>query len=197
MNNLTLAFMQCNLHHTSGLQSFHSSFKLDSMKNLCLATMIVVLLLICFNSIKAQTTDAKLNQVELWKKFSGTWQGQLSKDTFIVYDNNPYGTGMETNIKIVTQGKALQEGKGLFGYDKESDKIIEATLLNGSDIICNAYWFTSENKCTGIQFKYIQNPENSILKWEIEFKTPDMWVVTSIEDNKAVEIDTLYRLGMR
>lgn len=167
------------------------------MKVIGIATMIAVLLLICFNSIHAQTQDAKLNQVELWKKFSGTWEGRLSEDTFIVYENKPYGTGMETNIRIVTQGKTVQEGKGLFGYDKESDKIIEATVLYGSDIICNAYWFKSENKAKGIPFKYLSNPDSSVLKWEIEFKTPDMWVVTSIEDNKAVEIDTLYRLGMR
>lgn len=167
------------------------------MKNLCLATMIAVLLLICLNSTQTQAQDAKLDQVELWKKFSGIWEGHLFEDTFIFYENKPYGTGMETNIKIVTQGKTVQEGKGLFGYDKESDKIIEATLLSGSEIICNAYWFTSETKCNGIQFKYLSNPENSVLKWEIEFKTPDIWVVTSIEDNKAVEIDTLYRVGMR
>ena len=167
------------------------------MKAIRITKMIAVLLLICFNSIKAQTTDAKLNQVELWKKFSGTWEGKLSEDTFIIYENKPYGTGMETNIKIVTQGETVQEGKGLFGYDKESDKIIEATVLSGSDIICNAYWFTTEHKCKGIQFKYLSNPESSVLKWEIEFKTPDIWVVTSIEDNKAVGIDTLYRVGMR
>ena len=165
------------------------------MKAFGLTTIIAVFLTICLNRIQAQTAQSELNQVELWKKFSGTWKGQLSKDTFIVYDNKPYGTGMESNIKIVTQGKTVQEGKGLFGYDKESDKIIEATVLYGSDIISNAYWFTSENKCNGVQFKYISNPENSVLKWEIEFKTPDMWVVTSIEDNKTIEIDTLFRVG--
>jgi hypothetical protein len=159
--------------------------------------MIAVFILLYANGLQAQTTDVKLSQVELGTKFSGTWEGQLSDDTFIVYENKPYGTGMETNIKIVTQGKTVQEGKGLFGYEKESDKIIEATLLSGSDIICNAYWFTTENKCTGIPLKHLSNPENSVLKWEIEFKTPDIWVVTSIEDNKAVEIDTLYRVVMR
>lgn len=167
------------------------------MKNLCYATMIVASLLISLNRIQSQTTDAKLNQVELWQKFSGTWEGKLSGDTFIIYENKPYGTGMETNIKIVTQGETVQEGKGLFGYDKETDKIIEATLLSGSDIICNAYWFTSVNKCKGIPFKYLSNPDSSVLKWEIEFKTPDIWVVTSIENNKAVEIDTLHRMGQR
>jgi len=167
------------------------------MKSLCNTTMTVVLLLICLNNIQAQTQNAKLNQVELWKKFSGTWEGKLSEDTFIVYENKPYGTGMETNIEIVIQGETVQEGKGLFGYDRESDKIIEATLLSGSDIICNAYWFTSENKCKGIPFKYLSNPDVSVLKWEIEFTSPDIWVVTSIEDNKTVGIDTLHRMGQR
>ncbi len=80
-----------------------------------------------------------LNQVDLWQKFSGTWKGEIAKDTFIMYEERPYGTGMENKIRIITRDKILQEGIGLFGYDRESDKIIETTLLNGDDIICNAF----------------------------------------------------------
>jgi hypothetical protein len=144
--------------------------------------------------VKYKEQSKDLNQVDLWKKFSGTWKGEIARDTFIVYEEKPYGTGMENKIKIITKDKILQEGIGLFGYDIESDKIIEATLLNGSDIICNAFWFTSENTCEGIPFKDIPNPETADLKWKIEFKSPDMWVVETIKDNKTIEVDTLYRV---
>ncbi len=144
--------------------------------------------------VKYKESSLELNQVELWKKFSGTWEGEIAKDTFIVYDQKPYGTGMENKIRIITGGKILQEGIGLFGYDSESDKIIEATLLKGADIISNAFWFTSENTCEGIPFKYISNPENADLRWRIEFKTPDMWEVETIQDNKKIETTKLYRM---
>ena len=100
---------------------------------------------------------------------------------------------MENKIRIVTNGKILQEGIGLFGYDSERDKIIEATLLKGADIICNAFWFTSENTCEGIPYKYISNPESADLRWKIEFKTPDMWVVETIKHGTPIETNTLYR----
>jgi hypothetical protein len=146
------------------------------------------------NVISSESSKG-LNQVELWKKFSGTWKGEIAKDTFIVYDNKPYGTGMESNIKIVTKGKTVQEGKGLFGYNKESDKIFEAMMLDGYSIVSNAYMFTSENTCEGIPVKDISKPEDASLKWKIEFKSTDIWVVASIKDNKTIETDTLYRVG--
>ncbi len=72
------------------------------------------------------------------------------------------------------------KGIGIFGRDLESDKIIEATLLDGAYIICNAFWFTSETTCEGIPLKNISNPENSELKWKIEFKSTYMWSVKTM-----------------
>ncbi len=44
------------------------------MKKICLTITIAVFLLICSSGIQAQTTQTKLNQVELAKQFLGTWQ---------------------------------------------------------------------------------------------------------------------------
>jgi len=152
-------------------------------------------LIVIPNLVNAQTNQPQLNQIELFKQLIGSWTAEMGKDTTVFWEAKLFGTGIEDYMEFITKGKGYLKIKGLFGYDKESDKIIEATVLYGSDIISNAYWFTSENKCKGVPFKYLSNPENSVLRWEIEFKTPDMWVVTSLEDNKAIEIDTLYRLG--
>lgn len=167
----------------------------------------MVLLIVCFScgtNIKPVSGPERVvthrepskehDQVSLWQKFSGTWKGEIAKDTFIVYEEKPYGTGMENKIRIIAKDTILQEGIGLFGYDRESDKIIEATLLNGADIVCNAFWFTSENTCEGIPIKYISNPEKSDLKWKIEFRSPDMWEVETVADGKIVGTATLYRV---
>ena len=134
-----------------------------------------------------------LNQVELWKKFLGTWKGEVAKDTFSIFTARPFGTGMEGTFKIVTKGKTVNEGKTLNGYDKKSDKFIEADGQSGSGINVYAYWFTSANTCEGIPIAYISNPENAVLRWTFEFKSPDMYVVTTIENNKPIKTESYYR----
>ena len=134
-----------------------------------------------------------LNQVELWKKFLGTWKGEVAKDTFSIFTARPFGTGMEGTFKIVTKGKTVNEGKTLNGYDKKSDKFIEADVQSGSGINVYAYWFTSANTCEGIPIAYISNPENAVLRWTFEFKSPDMYVVTTIENNKPIKTENYYR----
>jgi hypothetical protein len=134
-----------------------------------------------------------LNQVELWKKFLGTWKGEVAKDTFSIFTARPFGTGMEGTFKIVTKGKTVNEGKTLNGYDKKSDKFIEAGVQSGSGINVYAYWFTSANTCEGIPIAYISNPENAVLRWTFEFKSPDMYVVTTIENNKPIKTENYYR----
>jgi len=135
-----------------------------------------------------------LNQVELWKKFLGTWKGEVAKDTFSIFTARPFGTGMEGTFKIVTKGKTVNEGKTLNGYDKKSDKFIEADVQSGSGINVYAYWFTSANTCEGIPIVNISNPENAVLRWKFEFKSPDMYVVTTIENNKPIKTENYYRV---
>jgi hypothetical protein len=129
----------------------------------------------------------------LWKKFLGTWKGEVAKDTFSIFTARPFGTGMEGTFKIVTKGKTVNEGKTLNGYDKKSDKFIEADGQSGSGINVYAYWFTSATKCEGIPIAYISNPENAVLRWTFEFKSPDMYVVTTIENNKPIKTENYYR----
>ena len=88
------------------------------MKTFCLSTTIVVFLLLCSNGIQAQTTQTKLNQVELMKQFLGTWKYELAKDTTIISEFTPFGTAIEDNYQIVTKGKILDSGNELLGLIK-------------------------------------------------------------------------------
>jgi len=60
-----------------------------------------------------------LNQVELFKQMIGTWKAEIARDTFYLAQYKPFGNGLEGNIKIVTGGKKIMEGKVLLGYDKK------------------------------------------------------------------------------
>ena len=164
------------------------------MKTFCITTMIVALLLLCTNSSQAQTTQTKLNQVELLKQFLGTWKGETAKDTTMITEYLPFGSAMEGIDKVITKGKTINSIKELCGYDKKNDKIINVELNESSlEITSYAFWFTSKNILEGILLQDISNPDKAILKYKIEFKSSDMWVETLTQNNKVVSVLTFNR----
>jgi hypothetical protein len=136
------------------------------------------------------SAQSKLNQVVLMKKFTGSWKCDLGKDTLLIVENTPFGTGMVSSSQTTVNGKNLDSVKQLYGYDKKSDRFIIAEQIKSSPVIeiCNA-WFTSE---TGGEI-VITNPENALLRFTFEFRTPDLIVQCAILNNKVVKEITLIR----
>jgi hypothetical protein len=164
------------------------------MKAFCLTTVIVAFLLLCTNRIQAQTTQAKLNQVELMKQNVGSWKCDVAKDTTGFYVTKSYGTGLECYFKYVTKGKIIMEGKDLWGYDRSIDKYLWAEVTKGKDIEIRAIWFTSNSKYKVIKYSDISNPEKAYWKIDGEFKSPNLIVETIIENNKPIRTDTWTRV---
>jgi len=126
-----------------------------------------------------------LNQVELFKQMIGTWKAEIARDTFYIAQYKPFGNGLEGNIKIVTGGKKIMEGKVLLGYDKKNDKFVETDLVEGSDIMLYGIWFTSKSTLTEVPWEDILNPEKTPVIWKYEIKSPDLFVWNNIENNKT------------
>jgi hypothetical protein len=164
------------------------------MKTFCLTSVIVVFLLSCSNGIRAQPAQTKLDQIELMKQFIGYWKCDIAKDTTRFWDVKSYGTGLECSLKVVTRGKVVMEAKRLWGYDKRVDKYIGLELTKGMDMRIYAQWFISNYKGEAILYSDISNPEMASLKGEAEFKSPDMYIITSIVNNKPVKTDTYTRV---
>ena len=164
------------------------------MKTSFLTTMIVAFLLLCTNGIQAQTAQPKLNQVELMKLQIGTFKCVSNKDTTVIWEGKPYGTGLECNSKNVVKGKTVREGRELWGYDKSIDKFICASLTKGNDIEIQAVWFTSKNVYEYIRYSNISNPEKASWKIVGEFKSPDVVIETTTENNKITLIETYTRV---
>ena len=135
--------------------------------------------------VKASEIPKELNQVELFKQMTGTWKAEIARDTFYVAQYKPFGNGLEGNIKIVTGGKKIMEGKVLLGYDKKNDKFVETDLVEGSDIMLYGIWFTSKNTLTEVPWEDILNPEKTPVIWKYEIKSPDLFVWNNIENNKT------------
>lgn len=154
------------------------------MKTILRTTIIAIFVSISISDIKAQPKLDHLDQVELMKQFIGTWKCELSKDTFLISENIPFGTGMFSRSQIVTKSINLDSIIQLYGYDKEIDKFIVAEQMKSSPVIeiCTA-WFTSCNTGEII----IINPKNAPFKFKFEFKNPDVIVQTAIRDNKVIK----------
>jgi hypothetical protein len=157
------------------------------MKTFFLTTLNIVFLL-CFTiGIQAQTTQTKLNQIELAKQFVGSWTGEIAKDTILYWDIKSIGTGEECNYKYVTKGKTIIEGKQLWGYVKGIDKYIVAVITEKPDIEIYAFWFTTTSKYLMLQYADITNSEKASIKYEGEFKSPETFVETFFMNNKPIK----------
>jgi hypothetical protein len=164
------------------------------MKSFYRTSIIALFLLLFINGLQAQTTQPKLNQVELMKQFTGTWKSE-KHDTAYIIDDKLYGDGHEVYLRTETKGKIIWEAKTLMGYDKKNDMLIEAFIEHNSpNIILSAIRFLSPNKFTGILLEKISNPEKATEKDIYELKSPDLMINTYIKNNKVVSIDTFKRV---
>jgi hypothetical protein len=145
--------------------------------------------------VKYSNAPKELNQVELFKKFLGSWKCDWAKDTTAFYEGKPYGTGLDCYFKFITKGKVVMEGRQLRGYDTNNDKFIISTMLKGTDINVDAAWFMSKNKFQFIPYNYIANPDASFRNIEGEFKSPDMIFKTTYINKKPVRTETWTRVN--
>lgn len=159
-----------------------------------LSSSLIVLLLLSANGIQAQTSQPKLNQVELMKQFIGSWKYDWAKDTTLFGEIKPFGTGLEVYWKYVTNGKIVTEAKELFGYDKKIDKYVAAYLEKGTDIQLVALWFISNNKFIRTYYNDIENPDKSSFKAEGEIIPPNIYKETIIINGKPLNTITGTRI---
>jgi hypothetical protein len=164
------------------------------MKPLRSIAALVVLLSICAIGTHAQTTQTKLNQVELMKEFIGSWKVVESQDTTFFWNAKSYGSGLEGDYRTEAKCKTVKGGKFLQGYDKSIDKSIYVELASGgNDIEIDATWFISKTKYRYLLYSDISNYEKASYKIEGEFKSPDMFVETTIRNDKITLIETYTR----
>jgi hypothetical protein len=155
--------------------------------------MMGLLLFIYVPGIQAQTSQTKLNQVDLLIHFVGSWKCDIGKDTTCFWEARSYGTGIVGNFKYVTEMKTIDEGNQLIGYDKSIDKFIDVELRKGKDVKIFTIGFLSQNKCEIILYHDFPNMRNASIKEELVFKTPDMFVESIIVNEKTLNSYTFTR----
>lgn len=162
------------------------------------SVFIFVVILFSYSSgIEAQQTQTNLNQVELMKKFVGSWKMEVGKDTISFFEvlflsNNR----LEISSRTVSKGRIIYEGKSLQGYDEKSDTFIDI----GADedyppaILFTSFWFTSENVCELGYNVDSSSTDDVAIKSKIEFKSHDLFIQTITQKNKITRINTITRV---
>lgn len=153
--------------------------------------LIILFIIINMNKIQAQTTESKIDQVELMKQFLGNWKGEFGDNLVFTSENNQFANGIISMSQITKNGEIIESVAQLYGYDNKTDRFIIAELKESSSVIeiCST-WFTSSNTGEII----ITNPDNAPFRFKFEFKTPDMIEQTAIQNNKVVNKIILKRV---
>lgn len=155
------------------------------MKTLYLTLTVVVLLLLYTNGIQAQTTQTKLNQVELAKQFLGTWQLDRNKDTVNILEAKPYGKAfIMTNYQVIKGNKSDLSTQNV-GYDDRDDKIKSFVIMPNSDYMTWIGMFTTDKLIKSDVLDTFK-PEIVWGKNEVEFKTPTEMIIRGY-DAKGVK----------
>lgn len=155
---------------------------------------IAVFLLLISNGIQAQTTDTKLNQMELMKQYLGIWKGEVAKDTVMILNFTSYGKAVENNYKIVIKDKILYSGKEIYGYNPKYDKIILAAVTDYSPrISLAACWFSSKDTGNLVGYQYLANPEKDNNKMQWILIPPDSAKRIVYQNNKVISVSTYFR----
>lgn len=162
------------------------------MKKVYLAAIIAVFGLIRPNHLLAQT---KLNQIELIKQFISNWKVESGKDTTVLWEIKSYGTGLECNFRYVIKDAIFTEGRQIWEYDNKTDKFILTSATEGIEAGNSALWFTSKDKSIIVPLNEIADPQNASFRLEMEFKSPGMFLQSTIVNNKVLNTDTFHRIN--
>lgn len=136
----------------------------------------------------------ELNQIELHKQFIGKWQADFGKDTICFMELKPFGLGLTTDFKYITKGKPFIEGKQLIGIDPKTERFTLVEQEKGSGNSLLSVFFVTKSRWLMIPYSYALYPDNSPVRWECEFISPDQINYFEVRNNKAGEIRKFMRI---
>ena len=159
--------------------------------------LFVLLSIICLgsflNTILAQSSEARLDQVALMKQFEGNWHANLGQDSVCDFNVTLTKKGGEGIFTYSAKGKPFFQGKQLWGYMSNIDRIIVCQLfVNIGWIQVWKMQFINPTKVLA-QLYNIDNQDKVVEAWEMEFKSSDTLTETLISSQKK-QVNTFNRV---
>jgi hypothetical protein len=164
------------------------------MKTIFRIEMAVVSLFLMISGSQVNAVQARLNQIELMKQFTGSWKAEIAKDTVVLWDIKSTGTGLDCSYRYMKGGNVLFEGKQQWEYDVKTDKSVGTQVVNGKNEPMGFAWFTSKNKYVMVSYTNNNKSDNSGWKIEAEFKNPDTFIQNTFVNGKPINTVTFKRI---
>lgn len=160
-----------------------------------LKSAMTIFFSLLFIGLQAQT-GKHLDQEALMKQFIGTWKTDIPGDTSSLYIViTPFGKTFTANAKLIKKGKTVNEGKWLWGYNRDENVFIAAEVSDKSPgMNLFAYSFVAENIVEKFAFADIGNTERPSLANKFEFRTPDLIIQTLSRNDKTINTFTINRV---
>jgi hypothetical protein len=100
------------------------------MKRILLIVGIVLTFLLGTNGLKAQTSQPKLDQFEMYTHFIGSWQANVGKDTIEVWDCKQYGKAFVINAYFLVKDQKIPLYINNVSFDSKEGKFKGFVLWN-------------------------------------------------------------------
>ena len=135
--------------------------------------LICISLLSCLSiDLYSQTAQEELNQVELLKLCSGTWEWKIGGDSVQQIIYTPAGEGMLFKLVYKSGNKIYAEGGGAIGFSPDR-KTIECTVLWPNGLVTyDIGRFVTEKKMVTERF-VSGSPTHAVMLTEWNYSTPN------------------------
>lgn len=160
-----------------------------AMKKFCLAAATALLLLVCSTGLLAQTNKTEINQLEVMKRFIGTWQANIGNDTVEVWDCQPYGEGFIVTVFRITGGQKTPYYVNNVGFDSLDGKLKGYVLWPSGDYMTWIAEYNAEKKFK-VELVVNFNPAAVWTRYEMVYITPKerAWINYNLAGEKTSEL---------
>jgi hypothetical protein len=154
------------------------------MKKIFFTIGIAVFILICSTRMHAQTTQTKLNQVELMKQFIGKWESKVGKDSVDVRDWQNYGKAFLMIQYKLVKGQKTSQGICNIGFDSEEGNFKGFKIGLDGHYVDWIGLFTSEKIFTIYGTKNFNTGPYG--KYTFAFESPDIYTTTNYNTDVSI-----------
>jgi hypothetical protein len=162
------------------------------MKKICSEIVFIIYLLLFSAGMQAQTGKTQINQLEIMKRFIGTWQTNIGQDSVEIWDCQPYGEGFIINVSRIIEGQKNPYYVNNVGFDSADGKLKGYVLWPSGDYITWIALYNAEKKFE-VELVINFDPEKVWTRYEMVYISPKErnWINYNLAGEKTSEFKFL------
>lgn len=148
------------------------------MKTFLKTTIVITVLCLSLHNF-AQRPQSKLNQIELYKQFTGTWQAEIGPDSLEIRECREYGLSFIIDVYQIIKGRKIPLYINNISFDSNEGKFKGFMIYPSGGYFTWIGHFTKNNYFTGnIVFNFM--PEVIWNEFHSNINSPGEFTCTNI-----------------